>query len=350
MKKLIVFLVIAATVGVCALYLVRSAKPAQTPAEVARLQTELEQKTAQIKELELNRERAEKQTRQIAQLSDDIAAQSKERELALSNSLAMRAAALATKAESGKGNEGKGGMGGMLSGMMKDPEMRKMIREQQAMVMEQLYSPLLKKLNLNPEQAQKFKEILSSGLESGMEMASSMFGGGSTNRAELGKAVAAQHKAQEEQMKELLGEQGFAQYKEYQETVGERAQLNQFRQQFGGDQGISDDQAEQLLALMRQEKKNMTATKGTEFPGQKPGDMEALMKEGSLEKLMEAQADVNQNVYSHAGEILSPEQLASFGKFQTNQLMMMRMGMSMARKFMGGEDKPPTPNQDPAPK
>ncbi len=101
---------------------------------------------------------------------------------------------------------------------------------------------------------------------------------------------------------------------------------------------------------MRQEKKNLTATKGTEFPGQKPGDMEALMKEGQLEKLMEAQAGVNQNVYSRASEILSPEQLASFGKFQTNQLMMTRMGLSMARKFMGGEDKGQTPNQEQAPK
>ena len=257
-----------------------------------------------------------------------------------------RAKVLAEKAAaSGKADDSKSGLGGMLSGMMKDPEMRKLIRDQQAMVMEQLYSPLLKKLNLAPEQSEKFKEILANGMESGMEMASSMFGGGSTNRAEMGKAIAAQQKAQEQQMKDLLGEQGFAQYKEYQETVGERAQLNQFRQQFG-DQGINDDQTEKLLALMREEKKNMTATMGTQFPGQNPGDMDAFMKEGQLEKLMEAQQNVNQNVYARAGEILNPEQMASFGKFQTNQLMMMRMGLSMARKFMGGENA----GQEQAPK
>jgi hypothetical protein len=65
-----------------------------------------------------------------------------------------------------------------------------------------------------------------------------------------------------------------------------------------------------------------------------------------VEKLMQTQETVNQHVYERAKEVLSENQLSSFGKFQTNQLQMMRMGMSMAKKFMSPEQPAP---ESPAP-
>ena len=47
---------------------------------------------------------------------------------------------------------------------------------------------------------------------------------------------------------------------------------------------------------------------------------------------------MNQRVYERAKAVLSPEQLNGFGRFQTNQLQMMRMGMTMARKFLGPDN------------
>jgi hypothetical protein len=48
---------------------------------------------------------------------------------------------------------------------------------------------------------------------------------------------------------------------------------------------------------------------------------------------MESQETINQRVYDRARNLLTPAQLDSFGTFQTNQLQMMRMGMSMAKKM-----------------
>jgi hypothetical protein len=336
MKKILIVFFAIGTLAVGAVWLVQSRKSAErTPAEVEQLKAELAKKEQQVQELEAARQQAETQARNLAQLSDDIAAHARDRELALSNQVVVKETAIQQSATNAGGQKAEGGFGKMLGDMMKDPEMKKMIRQQQGLMMGQLYEPFIKRLNLSPTEAGQFKEILLGGMESGMEMATSMFGGSTTNRAEMLKTVAEQQKEQEAKMKALLGDERYAQYQDYQQTVGERAQLNQFRQQFSGADAISEAQTEALLNMMREEKKSVAASAGTTFPGQNPSDMQALLKDGQTEKLIEAQEQVNQNVYARAGEVLNPTQLESFARYQTNQLQMLRMGLNMARKFMG---------------
>ncbi|HWQ90467.1 MAG TPA: hypothetical protein VN673_02260 [Clostridia bacterium] len=349
MKNTVIILLAITAGALCAVALMQQRKKAEPAPQVEQLKAELTEKEQRIQELEATQQRAEMQSREIAKLSDDIAAQARAREVALSNAMATRAATLTESAAAGAStNKNKAGdFGKMMAGMMKDPEMKKMILEQQRMVMDQLYAPFVKQMNLTPEETEQFKDLLAGTAEQGMELATSMFGGeGATNRTEIAKNMAAQQREQEEKMKALLGEERYAQYQEYQQTVGERAQLNQFRQQFGGA-NISEQQTEQLLAMMREEKKNVAASTGTTFPGQNPGNMESMFKGDQMEKLIAAQETVNQNVYARAGEVLEPQQLESFARFQTNQLQMLRMGLNMAKGFMGGENgaAPATPGQ-----
>jgi hypothetical protein len=87
----------------------------------------------------------------------------------------------------------------------------------------------------------------------------------------------------------LLGESRYNQYKEYQETLGERAQLNMFRQSNSGDNVINEAQTDQLLALMAQEKKAVQATTGNMLPGADPAaSTQAMLSE--LPGLIEARA------------------------------------------------------------
>jgi hypothetical protein len=62
-----------------------------------------------------------------------------------------------------------------------------------------------------------------------------------------------------------------------------------------------------------------------------------MMSDDSMEKLLQAQTEVNDRVYQRANEVLSPDQLAAFGKFQTNQTALMRVGVTMARKMFGSD-------------
>ena len=184
----------------------------------------------------------------------------------------------------------------------------------------------------------------------GAEKATSLLGSGSaTNRTEMLGKLAEEQKSFDEQVRGFLGETGYAQYQDYQLTVGERTQLSQFQQQYAGSENaLTDQQTERLLALMKEEKQRAAAATGQPPPGgQDAAAMEAMFSDDGAEKLLQTQEAVNQRVYERAKELLSEPQLASFSKFQTNQLQMMQMGMSMARKFVAPEKTegtPPAPN------
>ena len=123
-------------------------------------------------------------------------------------------------------------------------------------------------------------------------------------------------------------------------------QLSQFKQQ-SGDLALSDQQTEQLLLVMKEEKQAANSSGAFSGSGQNQASIEAALSDEQMQKFLAAQEGVNQRVYDRAQTILSPEQMTSFGKFQTNQLAMMRMGFSMTRQFLspakgeGGSDAGP---------
>jgi len=227
---------------------------------------------------------------------------------------------------------------------MQDPQTKKFIREQQRMMMDQLYAPLVKQMEMSPEEADQFKNKLAENMMKGAEKASSMFGGdASTNRAELMSSISEDQKNSEEELKALLGESRYALYKDYQLTVAERTQLNQFKLTGGLQTALTDDQTEQLLTIMKEEKQSVTSKGGQALAdlSQKKGAMQGMLSDEQIDKMLEAQTEVNERVYNRANELLAPDQMQAFGKFQTNQLQMMRMGMSMARKMFGNDKSTP---------
>jgi hypothetical protein len=109
--------------------------------------------------------------------------------------------------------------------------------------------------------------------------------------------------------------------------------LNQFKLQAGTDYNLSDPQSEALLKFMAEERKSVAATTGLPLTeGDKdPAKLQALMSGEKVDELIRAQETVSQRVYERARTILSPEQLQTLGRFQTNQVQMTRMGLSMMR-------------------
>jgi hypothetical protein len=118
-------------------------------------------------------------------------------------------------------------------------------------------------------------------------------------------------------------------------------QLNAFKQQAGNDFPLNDQQTEALLTFMKEEKKNAAATTGLPLgdANKDSANLQAMLSDDKVNELLQARDALGQRVYDRARTILSPHQLDCFGKFQTNQLQMMRVGMSMARK-MFAPDKP----------
>ena len=143
------------------------------------------------------------------------------------------------------------GPANFLAQMMKNPEMRQMMEQQQRMAMEMLYAPLFKQLNLTPEEAERFKELLYTNQMENINIASELMGEGK-NISEIQPEIAAKQEQMQDQIKSLLGEDKYQQFQEYNQTVGERVMLDQFGKQLD----LEPSQTEQLLTLFKEEKQN----------------------------------------------------------------------------------------------
>jgi len=342
MKHTLTLSLAVATITLGVVCVVQSRKSAGQQTQMASLQGELEVRSQQIEDLQATQKRAEGQRRRLMAQADELAAQLRAREFAATNVIALAPTNPPPVSEGEKPDEGKGGFGTMFSKMMQDPDTRKFIRDQQRMTMDQLYAPLVKRMSLTPDEATKFKDLLADNMMNAAEKASSMFGGSpSTNRSEMLSNLSAEQKTFDDQVKAFLGDDRYAQYKDYQETLGERTMLNQFKQQAGSDYNLTDPQTEALLTIMKEEKKNVAATTGLPLgdANKDPAKFQALLADGKVDELLQGQDTLSQRVYDRARTILSPDQLNTFGKFQTNQMQMMRLGMSMAKR-MFAPDKP----------
>jgi hypothetical protein len=342
MKSTLTWFLAAATIILAVVCVVQSRKFAGQQTQLAALRGELDEKSQERETLQAAQKRSERQRHELMAQADELAAQLRTREFAATNVIALAPTNPPPLSEGAKPDEGNGGFGTMLSKMMQDPDTRKFIRDQQRLTMDQLYAPLVKSMRLTPDEAAEFKDLLADNMMNAAEKASSMFGGSpSTNRSEMLSNLSAEQKTFDDQVKAFLGDDRYAQYKDYQETLGERAMLNQFKQQAGSDYNLTDPQAEALLTFMKEEKKNVAATTGLPLgdANKDPAKLQALLADGKVDELLQGQDTLSQRVYDRARTILSPDQLNTFGKFQTNQMQMMRLGMSMARK-MFAPDKP----------
>ena len=118
--------------------------------------------------------------------AEELAAQLQARQLVETNVAALAPPTPPPVSEAEKPDEEKGGLGKMISKMMQDPDTRKFIREQQRMMMDQMYAPLVKQMGLTPDEAAQFKDMLADNGMKAAEQATSVFGGsGSTNRTEM---------------------------------------------------------------------------------------------------------------------------------------------------------------------
>jgi hypothetical protein len=301
-----------------------------------------EAQQARLTELERVNKRLDDQVRKFAVVTT-----------ALRTNEAKQASDLTTlsqrmQALQGGGGEGEGkdglfgkGMGDMLGKMMKDPAMREMMREQQKAMINMMYGGLFKDLKLSPEEKDKLKELLTDSQMKNIEAAQGMFGGKEGVTEDTTKQIADAKKQTDAEIKALLGDERFAQYQEYQKNVGERMQMDQFKNQLAGaNMPMDDAQAAQLMQIMKEEKAASPAPISddqTQMPKKDTFTAE------NLEKQLAWMDDYNRRVQDRAAGVLTPEQFIQYKNFQEQQASMQKLGLQMAKQMFGGDKSATTP-------
>jgi outer membrane murein-binding lipoprotein Lpp len=273
-----------------------------------------------------------------AQLEMDLSAAREKANALESESAQLRAAHALTEARlepaaspTPQGNGGSNGRGGFLAKLFKDPSMRKMMAAQQAAALRGYYSDFVKEAHLTPDEAEKFFQLLEDRQAALMDSSAAMLTGGKVDTS----AMTAATNTANEALKDLLGPDGFAAYQDFEKTLGDRIQVQQFSQQLGAvGSPLQDYQSQALIQIMSQEQANL--------PSLQAGNPQAMQQmvsggEAAVDQYTQEIDAMNQRVYNRAMSVLTPPQLSAFATFQKNMTTAQLAGLKMTQQMLKGD-------------
>ena len=241
-----------------------------------------------------------------------------------------------TTAAAGK-KEDKG-FGAILKNMMKNDDMKKMMRQSQMAMLDRTYGHLFAKLDLPEDKLKQLKELLverqMAGAERGMDFLT--IGKDKEKMAALVEEIKLEQEAVDEEMKALLSAEEYAQVKGYEETIGERMQVSQFAgaAQAAGEP-LSEEQTESLITLMHDTNRDVF---GDGFNhNDKTEAMRAMQTEEGITGMLDKMDQANEQLIRDSGNVLTPGQQDAFAKHQKQQAQMQKVGIQMMQSMMAGD-------------
>ena len=279
--------------------------------------------------------------RKLAALNEELARarqkQMKERAAARQVERAAPPAGLAKAAPSAPPSQQAGGLNtnffGAIANMMKNPQMKEMMKVQQKLAVSQMYASLPRYLSLPAETKEKLQALLVERQLALAETGLAMMNGAEEERkkaAEDSKTAKAEY---DPAIKELLGDQDYEVFKLYEESVPEQTHVTMFKNSLTGDESLSEQQENDLVAAMYQARKDLP--KDSLLNGQnQSADPSQLTQEHVAESLK--QLELLQQKYAEgAATILNDAQLERFKQWQEQMAAMQRAGLSMAAQMFG---------------
>ncbi|HEY5228945.1 MAG TPA: hypothetical protein VIJ19_10400, partial [Opitutaceae bacterium] len=157
----------------------------------------------------------------------------------------------------GPGGERRpGGRFGAFAALSGNPEFQKLMSIEMKGRISATYGALFKSLNLSPEQLSQFQGLLADKQQAMMDTLQAAREQGINPREDpdgfkslMTQAVA----ATDQNIQQMLGDAGFQQYQQYQQTLPERNTVNSLQQSLSYTQTpLTDDEANQMIALLAQ--------------------------------------------------------------------------------------------------
>jgi hypothetical protein len=168
------------------------------------------------------------------------------------------------------------------------------------------YEPLMKELNLSPENAEKFTQLIGDIWSKGTDAAS---GSGETALQSVQEAVEKANKG----MQELLGDAGVARYNEFNIEIPARTTIKLLDGRLADNQ-LSDDQTAQLIKVVMGEPFELTHGISGDWDTAYFGSQADF--DAHIQKVQQSQ----QRILQQAGSFLNPNQLSALAAVQTDSL------------------------------
>jgi len=225
-----------------------------------------------------------------------------------------------TSSESQTGSSATG-----LNKMMNDPKMKEYIHQMQLGLIKDRYGPLFRELNLTPEETEKFTQLVGDEWLKGSDMGSSLTQG-NADPAGARQAVTSAFGENEDQLQSLLGQAGYARYKEFSQEVPAQTTVKLLNNQLG-DSPLTDDQSARLLQIVKAEP--YTSTHGI------AGELDTAFfgSPEDVDKHFQQVAESNQRILDQAASFLTPQQLTTLATLQSNSMTAQKLqGAALTQK------------------
>jgi hypothetical protein len=142
--------------------------------------------------------------------------------------------------------------------LLKDPEYRTAFREQQRQQIEFLFRDLPAMLKLTPEQATAVFDLMAEQAARQIELHVQQPAGKQGGRAQA-RAIEERQKADDAEMRKLLGASNMARMEEYRDTLSSRSELNMVRSELAhGPTALREDQFQPMLDIIIAEEQRMS--------------------------------------------------------------------------------------------
>jgi hypothetical protein len=198
-----------------------------------------------------------------------------------------------------------------------------------AALLERLYAPLVKKLNLTSEQSRGFYQVILVNKMKGMAQMADLLRHEDPSR--MAKAVAESQQEADARLEALLGAAHFATYQEYETGIGDRGLLEQSKSDFA-EHPLTEEQQQRLLAAMAAGRKAIANKAGgsqTKFSIADPVEV--------MNEKLSRQGFIDQQVLEQAAGFLSPAQLKILGSIQTRRMVSRKDGHAKVRAMFGDQ-------------
>jgi RNA polymerase sigma factor (sigma-70 family) len=222
-----------------------------------------------------------------------------------------------------------------LSGVIQNPEMRKMIRDQQKMGMSAIYKDFTNRAKLTPELTGKFVDLLADDIMENVDHVGVALRD-AKSRSEIDQLFAAQETALQDKLKALLGEDGLTQYQDYTRNLGSHLTAEQFKAQMSGDKAAKEEKSRQLYQIMRDETEAALAAAGlpAEFQTLPMLNFRNIASAEEAEKNLKLMEGVFERAAGRATGFLNPEEIIKFNEFRMEALQNNRMALNINRQMM----------------
>ena len=222
-----------------------------------------------------------------------------------------------------------------LSKVTANPEARNMLREQQKMGMGMLYKGFFDQAKLAPDMKEKFNELLADHVMQNVDTITTALRD-KPAKEQLDQAFAAQQAQLQQQVSEMLGPDGLAQFNDYSKNLTSTLTALQFKDQMTGTDAEKEAKAQQLTRLMQAETTSALASANL------PADYQVLpimnfaniASEDQGAQSLKLLENIYARVTSQSGSFLSPDELEKFQKFTATAISNNRMALTMNRSMM----------------